>query len=111
MSSRFYTNSLRDYFWTTYKGAGQATIENPDRIRKTRNIAHYLVLTPKIYSSGDVERRGRITKCGPTVMRSLLFEAAQCLLRRVKTLSTLKSWGLRLCKRKNKKIGTRSGDS
>lgn len=37
-------------------------------------------------------------------MRSLLFEAAQCLLRRVKTLSTLKSWGLRLCKRKNKKI-------
>ena len=84
--------------------AFKATIENPDRIKKTRNVGHYLGLTPKIYSSGEVERRGRITKCGPTVMRSLLFEAAQCLLRRVKTLSTLKGWGLRLCKRKPKKV-------
>lgn len=84
--------------------AFKATIETPDRIKKTRSIGHYLGLTPKIYSSGEVERRGRISKCGPTVMRSLLFEAAQCLLRRVKTLSTLKSWGLRLCKRKAKKI-------
>lgn len=84
--------------------AFKATIETPDRIKKTRSIGHYLGLTPKIYSSGEVERRGRITKCGPAVMRSLLFEAAQCLLRRVKCLSTLKSWGLRLCKRKPKKV-------
>lgn len=73
--------------------AFKATIEIPSRIKKTRSIGHYLGLTPKICSSGEVERRGRITKCGPAVMRSLLFEAAQCLLRRVKTLSTLKCWG------------------
>lgn len=78
--------------------AFKATIETPDRIKRTRSIGHYLELTPKIYSSGEVERRGRITKCDPTVMRGLLFEAAQCLLIRVKCLSTLKSWvGVCVC--------------
>jgi len=37
-------------------------------------------------------------------MRLLQFEAAQILLVRVKRMSCLKSWGLRLCKRKPTKL-------
>ncbi len=57
-------------------------------------------MTPRTYASGEVDRRGRISKCGDAMVRSLLFEAALSLLTRVKTWSALKSWGMRIAKRR-----------
>jgi transposase len=61
-------------------------------------------MTPRIYASGETERRGRITRAGSEIMRTYLFEAAQVLLTRTKRMSSLKSWALRLCKRKSAKL-------
>lgn len=79
-------------------------VENPERFESNRDIGAYLGLTPRIYASGETERRGHISCAGSTMMRSLLFEAAQVLLTRTKTMSALKSWGMRLCKRKPTKV-------
>ena len=49
--------------------------------------------------SGEMDRQGRISKCGDTFTRTCLYEAANVLLTRVQRLSLLKAWGLRLAKR------------
>jgi len=41
---------------------------------------------------------GRISKCGDAMLRSYLYEAANVLLTRVESWSTLKAWGIRLAK-------------
>lgn len=79
-------------------------VEDAHRFKKNRDIGSYLGLTPRIYASGEMEKRGRITRAGSSLMRSLLFEAAQALLRRSKKMSSLKSWAMRLCKRKPSKV-------
>ena len=52
------------------------------------------------HQSGETDYSGRISKCGDTNMRTLLFEAAATLIRQVKRFSTLKSWAVRLAARK-----------
>lgn len=84
--------------------AFKAIIENPDRFDSNRDVGAYLGMTPRIYASGETELRGHISRAGSDLMRSLLFEAAQVLRTRVKRISNLKSWGLRLCKRKPTKL-------
>ncbi len=74
-------------------------IDDPGRFRKWRNVGAYLGLTPRRYQSGEVDRAGRIPKCGDGLVRTLLFEAAGVLLTRVQRMSPLKAWGLRLAKR------------
>ena len=48
---------------------------------------------------GQVNWSGRISKCGDTLLRSYLFEAAGALLTRTQRWCALKAWGLRLAKR------------
>jgi transposase len=67
----------------------KAIIENPDRFGSNRDVGAYLGLTPRIYASGETERRGHISRAGSTAMRSLLFEAAQVLLARLATRQEL----------------------
>ena len=74
-------------------------IDDPGRFRKGRSVGAYLGLTPRRYQSGEVDRAGRISKCGDGLVRTLLFEAAGVLLTRVQRTSPLKAWGLRLAKR------------
>lgn len=50
-------------------------------------------------ASGETDWTGRISKCGDTMLRSYLYEAANVLLTRVAKWSALKAWGLRLAKR------------
>ena len=38
-------------------------------------------LVPKQFQSGEDDRRGRITKRGPAVLRKLLVQCAWCMLR------------------------------
>jgi transposase len=76
-----------------------ATVDQPKRFSKSRNVGPYLGLTPRRYQSGEVDFAGRISKCGDRIMRSLLFEAAGVLLYRNKRDSPLKEWGLRLARR------------
>ncbi len=77
-----------------------ATIDDASRFRKVADVGAFLGLTPRRYRSGEIDRAGRISKCGDTAMRALLYEAASCLIRHVKRFSALKSWAVRLAGRK-----------
>jgi transposase len=76
-----------------------AAIDDPGRFRRSRSVGVYFGLTPRRHSSGEVDWAGRISKCGDTMVRSYLFEAAGVLLTRVPQWCKLKAWGLRLSRR------------
>jgi transposase len=76
-----------------------ATIDDPARFKRSRSVGAYAGLTARGYASGETDWTGRISKCGDTMLRSYLYEAANVLLTRVAKWSALKAWGLRLAKR------------
>jgi len=76
-----------------------STIDDPSRFRRARDVGPYLGLTPKRYQSGEMDRQGRISKCGDTFTRTCLYEAANVLLTKVQRWSPLKAWGVRVAKR------------
>lgn len=74
-------------------------IDDPRRFAKSHSVGAHFGLTPRKYASGEVNRTGRISKCGDGLVRTALYEAANILLTRVKGWCTLKAWGFRLAKR------------
>ena len=76
-----------------------STIDDPTRFRRSADVGAYLGLTPRRYQSGEIDRQGRISKHGDRFLRTLLYEAANVLMTRVKRWSPLKAWGHRLSKR------------
>jgi transposase len=79
--------------------AFRATIDDPWRFKNARAVGAYLGLTPRRYASGEIDRRGRISKCGDRVTRTCLYQAANVLLCRTTRWCALKAWALRLKKR------------
>lgn len=76
-----------------------ATIDDPTRFNKSRNVGAYVGLTTRRYASGESDWTGRISKCGDTMLRTYLFEAANVLLTRIAKWSALKAWGMGIAKR------------
>ena len=76
-----------------------ATVDSPGRFSNAKDVGAYLGLTPRRYQSGEVDRNGRVSKCGDAMLRGLLFEAAHALLTRARHKSALRTWGLALAKR------------
>lgn len=77
-----------------------ALVDNPTRFSRTSDIGAFLGLTPKRHQSGEMDWSGRVSKCGDGLMRSLLFEAASCVIHQVRRFSELKSWAVRLAGRR-----------
>ena len=73
-----------------------AVIDDPARFRRSVSVGAYLGLTPRRYQSGEVDTTGHISKCGDSLLRGYLYEAAAVLLYRDGRASILKSWGLGL---------------
>jgi len=76
-----------------------STIDVPARFRNSRAVGAALGLTPVLNQSGESNRIGRVSLCGDAMMRSLLYEAAQVMLTRVRKWSWLKAWAVNLAKR------------
>jgi transposase len=76
-----------------------STVEDPGRFARSRAVGAHLGLTPRQYQSGEVDRSGRISRCGDNLARTLLYEAAVVILHRVKRASSLKDWALAIAKR------------
>lgn len=76
-----------------------ATIEDPARFKRNRDVGAYLGLTPRRYQSGDRDISGGISHQGDDMTRHYLYEAANCLLTTVKADSPLKAWGRGLAQR------------
>ncbi|HDR9026524.1 TPA: IS110 family transposase [Burkholderia vietnamiensis] len=70
----------------------KTAIGDPARFRRVTDVGAYLGLTPRKYQSGDVDRNGAISKQGNRQTRSLLYEAASCLLSRYGTETSLARW-------------------
>ena len=70
-----------------------------ERFGSPRDVGPWLGLTPKQDQSGDVDRQCRITKAGSPLMRRLLVESAQMILRDGSADTDLKAKGLRICAR------------
>jgi transposase len=81
-----------------------ATIDTAERFRGAHQAEAYLGLVPREMSSGEKQRKGRITKSGNSRSRWLLVEAAWVLLVRVKQARAqpLQLWAQRIAARRGK---------
>jgi transposase len=80
----------------------RAAIDDPARFGRSRTVPAHLGLTPKTHQSGDVDRRGRITRCGDPALRASLFMAARTVILSIKRPSSLRTWGLEIAARRGK---------
>ena len=76
----------------------RATIDRPDRFRRSRDGGAHLGLTPARYQSGETDIQGKISRCGDELARTALYEAAHTLLVRSRKGSALRAWGMRVAK-------------
>ena len=58
-----------------------AYLHQPERFGTGKQVSAYGGLVPRQFQSGEVDRRGRITKRGPAILRKLLVQAAWAMLR------------------------------
>jgi transposase len=58
-------------------------IEDPTRFGRSRSVGAHLGLTPEKYQSCEIDRSCRISKCGDTLARTPMYEAAVMLMTRV----------------------------
>jgi transposase len=58
-----------------------AYLDEPQRFARGGEVSAYSGLVPRQYQSGEVDRRGRISKRGPRLLRKLLVQCAWCMLR------------------------------
>ena len=78
----------------------RATVDVPARFARSRAVGAHFGLTPRKWQSGEVDRMGRISKCGDAMMRTALYEAANVMLTRTKRWSWLKAWAMQVAKRR-----------
>ena len=80
----------------------RATVDVPARFRKSKSVGAVFGLTCAKYQSGEINRSGTISHCGDEMMRVMLYEAAQSMLRS-KKWSWLKAWAMQIARRRGMK--------
>ena len=58
-----------------------AYLHDPERFTTGKQVSAYSGMVPRQHQSGEMDRRGRITRRGPALLRKLLVECAWCMLR------------------------------
>ena len=76
--------------------AFRATVDRPERFRRSRDVGAHLGLTPARYQSGETDIQGKVSRCGDELARTALYEAAHTLLVRSKKWSSLRAWGMKV---------------
>lgn len=71
-----------------------ATVDDPTRFRRSRSVGAYIGLTARRHQSGALDMSGRISRRGDTLLRTVLYEAANSLLTRARAGkgAQLKEW-------------------
>jgi len=80
----------------------RAGVDVPSRFARSRSVGAHFGLAPRKWQSGEVDRTGRISRCGDAMMRTALYEAANALLERTTRWSWLKAWAMGVAKRRGK---------
>lgn len=78
----------------------RAGVDEPARFRRSRVVPAHFGLTPARYQSGELDRARGISKCGDPDVRWALIEGAGVLLRISRKPSPLKTWGLKVARRR-----------
>jgi transposase len=83
-----------------------ATLDTAARFRGAHQVESYLGLVPREWSSGEIQRRGHVTKSGNSRMRWLLVQSAQALMRTARRPETavLREWAERIAVRRGRRI-------
>ena len=84
--------------------AMRAAVQQPDQFKNGRQLAAWLGLTPREYSSGNQRYLGRISKRGDKYLRMLLVHGARSVMARIKiiqrdenqSLTRLQQWAVNL---------------
>jgi transposase len=84
--------------------AMRAAVQTPEQFRNGRQLAAWVGLTPREYSSGNQRYLGRISKRGDKYLRMLLVHGARSVLARTKVLqrdgskplTRLQQWAVQL---------------
>jgi len=58
-----------------------AYLHNAPRFKTGKQVSAYSGMVPRQHQSGEMDRRGRITKRGPALLRKMLVECAWCMIR------------------------------
>jgi transposase len=58
-----------------------AYLHDAARFKTGKQVSAYSGLVPRQHQSGEMDRRGRITKRGPALLRKMLVECAWCMVR------------------------------
>jgi transposase len=77
-------------------------MDAPERFRRSRDVGAHFGLTPRRYSSGQVDYDGRISRCGDEMVRTALFQAANVFIHQGRPCG-LKAWAMRIAKRRSLK--------
>ena len=78
-------------------------VDSPERFSRSRDVGAHFGLTPRRYSSGQVDYDGHISRCGDEMVRTALYLAAHVLLHHGRW-SSLRSWAMRIAKRNSLKV-------
>jgi len=82
-----------------------ASLDVPERFASAHQVEAYLGLVPSEWSSGELQRKGRITKRGPGQTRQLLVGAGWRLLRSTSAdAAGLRAWAEGIAARRGKRI-------
>jgi transposase len=81
----------------------RATVDVPARFRKSKSVGAVFGLTCSKYQSGEIDRNGRISRCGDEMMRTMLYEAAQTILMHSAKWSWLKAWAMKIARHRGRK--------
>nr|WP_277425200.1 transposase [Pseudohalocynthiibacter aestuariivivens] len=81
----------------------RAAVDNPARFTSSRTVAAHFGLTPRRYQSGGLDNPCHISKAGDRDVRSTLYAAAIAMMMQSVASSEIKSWGLRLMRRKGRR--------
>ena len=78
----------------------RATVDRPDRFRRSRDVGAYLDLSRRRSQPGETDIQGAISRSCDELARTALYESAHTLLTRGKKCATLKAWGMGLAQRR-----------
>jgi len=84
----------------------KAGVDDPTRFKSSRLVAPHFGLMPRRFQSGEMDNMGRISKAGDAGVRAALYSVANVLLMRITKSCALKTWGLRLARKKGRKRAT-----
>ena len=80
-----------------------AAVDEAGRFKRSRTAGAYFGLVPRRHQSGELDWTGRITEQGDGTVRKLLYEAANSILTRTRQTFALKTWALKIAKRRGLK--------